>query len=330
MSKKPPRRPAHKQQPSAESADHYFQAGMQCAEKEDYIGVIQNMTRAIQLSPELGRAYFHRGLARYVLGDSTEAIQDLADSVDLNSAAIASFMEMGQMAGEEVMLRMVAPLLAEIFEACFEAALIFLEVEEFKLALAALNQAAEIYRDEPDVYVQRGLAYQGLGNHAKAVADFSRVLRLDPESADALLHRGITYRIMGQYDKALEDFARLEESEVEIQLVMAERGIVYAAQGQWDTALAEFERVCELEPKNLGFPLLLKIMAQAQVGQTQAALDNWKVFITISKIFAPPNSVVSLREIGKLYPPMQPAAEKLIEALGGENADQSTADTAEE
>lgn len=320
MSKKPPRRPAHKQQPSADSADKYYQAGMQCAEKEDYVGVIQNMTRAIQLSPELGRAYYQRGLARYLLGDLQGAVADLADSVDLNSAAIASLMEMGEMAGEEMMVRMAGPLLEEIFEACFEASLIFLEVDEHKLALAALNQAAEIFGDEPDIYMQRGLAYKGLNNHAKALTDFNRTLRLQPENKMALFQRAVTYRAMGQFDKALVDFAELEKAAGDISPFYVERGLVYAAQGQWATALADFQKGVELDEENFGLPALMTSMAHAQMGQTEDALHHWKIFIVLNEMFAPPHTEEALREMGKIYPPMTEAAEKLIAVLASEDA----------
>lgn len=318
MSKKPPRRPAHKQQPSTDTGDKYYQAGMQCAEKEDYVGVIQNMTRAIQLSPELGRAYYQRGLARYLLGDVEGAVTDLANSVDLNSAAIASLMEMGEMAGEEMMIRMAGPLLEEIFEACFEASLIFLEMDEHKLALAALNQAAGIFEDEPDVYMQRGLAYKGLKNYAKASADFNRTLRLQPDNRMALFQRAVTYREMGQFDKALVDFAELEKVAGDISPVYVERGMVYAAQGQWAQALADFQKGVELDEENFGLPALMTSMTLAQMGQAQEATQQWNVFSVLNEMFAPPHTEEALREIGKIYPPMTGAAEKLIVVLASE------------
>lgn len=318
MSKKPPRRPAHKQQPSTDTGDKYYQAGMQCAEKEDYEGVIHNMTRAIQLSPELGRAYYQRGLARYLMGDSQGAVADLANSVDLNSAAIASLTEMGEMAGEEMMVRMAGPLLEEIFEACFEASLIFLEIDEYRLALAALNQAAGIFDDEPDVYMQRGLAYKGLKNYAKASADFNRTLRLQPDNRMALFQRAVTYREMGQFDKALVDFAELEKVAGDISPVYVERGMVYAAQGQWAQALTDFQKGVELDEENYGLPALMTSMTLAQMGQTQEAIQQWNVFSVLNEMFAPPHTEEALREIGKIYPPMTGAAEKLIVVLASE------------
>ncbi len=330
MSKKTPRRPAHKQQPSTESADKYFQAGIVCAEKEDYVGAIQNMTRAIKLSPDLGRAFFHRGMARYLLGDSSGAIQDLAKSVELNSATVASFAEMGQMAGEKVMLQMVGPLMEEIFEAFMEAALIFFEVDDYKRALAALDQAAGIFDDEPDVYAQRGMAYRGQGNYAKAVADFSRAVRLDPERIGIVLVRGMTFRDMGQYDKALADFARYEAEGGTEMLLRIERGTVYVTQEQWALAMADFDRAIELDTEKSGVPLLMKIVTLVAMGQPEAAMENWKVLAELNELFQPAQMDESLWMFEKLYPTLKSPTEKLLEMVGDEYLDWSDEDSDEE
>jgi tetratricopeptide (TPR) repeat protein len=49
-------------------------------------------------------------------------------------------------------------------------------------------------------YYNRGLAYENLDNYAKAIADYSEALALDPEDADALLYRGLDKIRLG--DKA--------------------------------------------------------------------------------------------------------------------------------
>ena len=57
-------------------------------------------------------------------------------------------------------------------------------------------------------YLQRGLAYQSNKNYAEAVADFSKVIDLNPDFELPYQYRAETYNILQQYDKAVTDFDR--------------------------------------------------------------------------------------------------------------------------
>jgi len=54
-----------------------------------------------------------------------------------------------------------------------------------------IDAGAESRQNLAIAYYNRALAYENLDNYAKAVADYSEALALDPEDADALLYRGL-------------------------------------------------------------------------------------------------------------------------------------------
>lgn len=65
----------------------------------------------------------------------------------------------------------------------------FLRAGDFGSALSALDAAVAIDQDDPDARYNRGLAHLGLSRFADAEADFSRLLRDDPNDAGAYLQR---------------------------------------------------------------------------------------------------------------------------------------------
>lgn len=54
----------------------------------------------------------------------------------------------------------------------------------------------------------RGISYDKLGLWEKAIADFSTVLRLDPNNVNAFFNRGSAHDSLGQYEEAVADYSR--------------------------------------------------------------------------------------------------------------------------
>ena len=57
------------------------------------------------------------------------------------------------------------------------------------------------------VYNHRGMAYFAKGDLSRAVNDFSRAIRYNPESSRSYTNRGLCYRLDQKQEKALSDFA---------------------------------------------------------------------------------------------------------------------------
>ena len=59
-----------------------------------------------------------------------------------------------------------------------------------------------------EVLTTRGLAHHNMRRYDKALADFSRAIKLDPGYALAFASRGETYLKLKRYDEALADLSR--------------------------------------------------------------------------------------------------------------------------
>jgi tetratricopeptide (TPR) repeat protein len=56
------------------------------------------------------------------------------------------------------------------------------------------------------VYGHRGSAYYALGDHDRAIAEYSESIRLDPKQANVLYFRGSSYLAKFDRDRAIADF----------------------------------------------------------------------------------------------------------------------------
>lgn len=98
------------------------------------------------------------------------------------------------------------------------------------------------------IYNHRGIAHLTLGHARRALRDFDRAIRVDPENFRAYYNRGLCRRALGEAERALRDLRRAVEAheiEASARYAMAE---VLADLGRTRQARAECERVLALRP----------------------------------------------------------------------------------
>jgi tetratricopeptide (TPR) repeat protein len=77
------------------------------------------------------------------------------------------------------------------------------------VAVADLNRAVEMLKDDPEAWFNRGYAYAHKGDYDNAVADYTQALRLDKEYIDARYYRALAHVKQNALDKALLDYKEL-------------------------------------------------------------------------------------------------------------------------
>ncbi|MDE2134241.1 MAG: tetratricopeptide repeat protein [Alphaproteobacteria bacterium] len=70
----------------------------------------------------------------------------------------------------------------------------------------AVIQSGRATSDEYVILVNRGLAYDDLGQHARAIQDYDQAIRLNPAYEEAFGSRGVAYGELGQYARSIQDF----------------------------------------------------------------------------------------------------------------------------
>ena len=78
-------------------------------------------------------------------------------------------------------------------------------------AIESLNKAHRLNSNNPDVFVNRGLARQALGDAKAAVSDFTMAMKLAPNFAAAPLYRAQAFAALGAGEDAMADYAQAGE-----------------------------------------------------------------------------------------------------------------------
>jgi len=131
-------------------------------------------------------------------------------------------------------------------------------------------------------YSNRGLAYSGKGDHARAMADLDKAIELDPGMAHAYYNRGNVFSSKHDYDHAIADF----DKAISINPIYADayknRGVAYEKAGNIDRAMADFDKAVELQPNNPVF-LNSRCWARGVEGRDlQKALDDCNAALKIA------------------------------------------------
>jgi TPR repeat protein/TM2 domain-containing membrane protein YozV len=159
---------------------------------EEFQKVIDDCTKAIEISPNEDSIYYDRGLAYmniYIraggktggdINDVNKALDDYNKAIELNANSVAAYNN---------------------------RASIYLKMGEFQKAIDDCTKAIEISPNEAILaYFNRGLAYMNIGEITKAVYDYNKVIELDPKNAEAYVKRGFLNSQLGNTQEAIRDF----------------------------------------------------------------------------------------------------------------------------
>ena len=99
---------------------------------------------------------------------------------------------------------------------------------------AALRACTEIIEsgsaspaDKSAALRNRGLTYDGQGDHDRAIAEYDKSLLLWPDYAEALNSRGFAYYEKSDYERAVADYDKAIELRPDYGLALTNRGLIY-------------------------------------------------------------------------------------------------------
>ena len=77
--------------------------------------------------------------------------------------------------------------------------------------IADFNKVLEIDPKSAGAYYYRGIAYVNKGQFDWAIDDFTKALEIDPKSAGAYYNRGTAYYFKKEYDKSWKDIKQAQD-----------------------------------------------------------------------------------------------------------------------
>ena len=152
---------------------------------------------------------------------------------------------------------------------------------EYEKALEVLAQGIAAHPQSAALYAVRGALYLELGEYAKAIADLSKSLELH-ENPDVLVNRALAYKAFGQREDALKDLNRALELDPHHIAAWFNRGTLYLEAGQPKKALPDLDRAVQLAPEVAG-PYFNRAVAEWQLGKREEAIQDLERFIELAK-----------------------------------------------
>jgi tetratricopeptide (TPR) repeat protein len=201
-------------------SNRYYNLGKSA---EDLRNAVKDYTKAVEINPQYGEAFFQRAGLWREWGLDDKAINDLSRSIELNEKRDS---------------------------ALFSRALAHRRLGRFTQAIADLNKSIELKGDLPGAaitYIARGEVYVELGDLESAIADFSRVIEAEPRYPGPYLHRARAWRAKGDLRQAIGEYTLFIERLPSNGEAYTERGYCHANLGNEELAVRDFERAANLE-----------------------------------------------------------------------------------
>ena len=160
-------------------AFRYASAGRILIGKAEYEKGVEEITKALNLEPEFGTAYYYRSLAYMDMEEYEKAISDIEKAIELAPEVSGYYSHRGT---------------------------VYLFWKNYPKAIESYTRALLIEPRNIVALINRGDAYRLSENYADAVSDYTSALELDDKLTHVHNNRGYTYYKMKDNDNACKDF----------------------------------------------------------------------------------------------------------------------------
>ena len=126
---------------------------------------------------------------------------------------------------------------------------------EFDAAVATLNAAVADSPDDPELYADRALAKERLGDDRGAEEDYSRAIDLDPRHFRSLNDRAAIRARGGRFEGAISDLTAAIDVQPTTALPYANRAQALIDSGDAESALSDLAAVERIDPRDPMTPL---------------------------------------------------------------------------
>ena len=128
----------------------------------------------------------------------------------------------------------------------YEQAMQSLEQGHYQRGINRLDRVIELSPELAEAYVNRGIAYDELGNHAAALKDYNQAIQINVNLASAYYHRANTYNKSGDLQKAIADYSHVIQLQANDARAYGNRGSTYLSLGETDKAVRDLEKAAAL------------------------------------------------------------------------------------
>ena len=156
-----------------------------------------------------------------------------------------------------------------------------------KGSLANHNVAIRLNPNNAEAYLNRGMAYNKMGQYFAAIIDYDTAIRLKPDYAEAYYKRGVAKAGLRQHFAAIADYDTAIRLKPDFAMAYHKRASVKAGLGQRFAAIIDFDTAIRLKP-NDAVAYAGRGVVKAELGQHFAAIIDFDTAIRLK-----PNDAVA-------------------------------------
>lgn len=221
----------------AQSAKQFYKAGETFHKGRQFEAAVEQYSRAIELDPDMGKAYIERGKAYNLLGKHAASAQDFDLALALEKKA------------DEQLL--------------FWSGRQWYFARQDSLALERLDQVISLKPKFREAYLIRYEVHMRLGNNMLALADAEKCMELE-DDAQAFYNLGRAHEALEQEDKAEANYRLSIQENNRIPHVHYRAAKLYYKQDKYPQAETRISDALLLDEKNLDYLILYSQVLAAQ------------------------------------------------------------------
>lgn len=152
-------------------------------------------------------------------------------------------------------------------------------------AIEDYNKAIRINPQCAEAYTNRGTVKVALGQHNDAIADYDQAIRINPHDAQAYYNRGTAKGLLGRHDDAVADYDQAIRINPHDAQTYTNRGTIKAALGRHDDAIADYDQAIHINPQ-IAEIYYNRANAKDVLGRHEEAIADYKEAVRINPQYA--------------------------------------------
>jgi protein O-mannosyl-transferase len=147
-------------------------------------------------------------------------------------------------------------------------------------AIESYNKAISLKSDFREAVLNRGITLASIGEHQKAISDFTSYLELQPEDTMVLAYRAASYIETGNFSDAKADLNILTEQGQQTEKILYQAGLSNLLTKEYAAAGRHFDKLLRTSPSK---PQYLRVAAltDLMLGNAEGAVDKYEQVLAI-------------------------------------------------
>ncbi len=217
-------------------------------DNSDYSGALDDYSKAIELLPTYGDAYFNKGNVERIKGDFENALNDY---------------------------NMAIKIMPDNEEFYFCRGIVYYSLQNIQEAYSDFSEAIKIDPRYEKAYFNRAIIKSEKNDYSGALDDYNKAINYNPSYKEAYNYRGIIFFSLGKLQESYNDFSKAIELDPEYAEAYYNRGKLLSLNESMKAALVDLDQAIILDSKYLEAYILranIKIKLGDKAGASQDIL----------------------------------------------------------